>query len=76
MAIGFDGSLDSAFREATSELASWLQRDYALSDGDVAAVLGTSIQYNIVEVADRNVGVVAKVPKRILAQLKPAKPNN
>jgi amidase len=74
MAIGFAGSLDSAFREATSELASWLQSDYALSDGDVAAVLGSSIQYNIAEVADRNVGVVAKVPKRILSQLKPAAP--
>jgi amidase len=74
MAIGFAGSLDSAFREATSELASWLQSDYALSDGDVAALLGTSIQYNIAEVADRNVGVVAKVPKRTLALLKPAAP--
>jgi amidase len=74
MAIGFAGSLDSAFREATSELASWLQSDYALSDGDVAAVLGTSIQYNIAEVADRNVGVVAKVPKRILAQLRATTP--
>jgi acetamidase/formamidase len=74
MAIGFAGSLDSAFREATSELASWLQSDYSLSDGDVAAVLGTSIQYNIAEVADRNVGVVAKIPKRTLALLKPAKP--
>ena len=76
MAIGFAGSLDAAFREATSELASWLQSDYSLSDGDVAAVLGTSIQYNIAEVADRNVGVVAKIQKRILAQLKPAKPGS
>jgi len=57
-------------------LASWLQNDYALSDGDVAAVLGTSTQYNIAEVANRNVGVVDKIPKRILAQLKPANPGN
>jgi amidase len=70
MAMGLAGSLDSAFREATSELASWLQSDYGLSDGDIAALLGSSIQYNISEVADRNVGVVAKVPKRILASLK------
>lgn len=76
MAMGLAGSLDSAFREATSELASWLQSDYALSDGDVAALLGSSIQYNISEVADRNVGVVAKIPKRTLAQLKPDAPGS
>ena len=72
MAIGFEGSLDEAFRGATSGLASWLKEDYGLSDSDVAAVLGTSIQYNIAEVADRNAGVVAKMPKRALAMLKPA----
>jgi len=55
-------------------LAWWLQSDYALSDGDVAALLGSSIQYNISEVADRNVGVVAKIPKRTLAQLTPGAP--
>jgi amidase len=74
MAMGLAGSLDSAFREATSELAWWLQSDYALSDGDVAALLGSSIQYNISEVADRNVGVVAKIPKRTLAQITPGAP--
>jgi amidase len=75
MAIGLAGSLDNAIRSATSELASWLQSDYALSDSDVAALLGGSIQYNISEVADRNVGVVAKIPKRTLALLnKPAAP--
>jgi len=72
MTIGLQGSLDEAFRGATSGLASWLREDYALSDSDVASVLGTSIQYNIAEVADRNVGVVAKIPKRTLGLLKPA----
>src|SRR4029077_673271 len=76
MAIGFAGSLDAAFGEASSEWASWLQSDYSLSDGDVAAVLGTSIQYNIAEVADRNVGVVGQIQKSILAQLNPAKPGS
>ncbi len=74
MAIGLEGSLDAAIRDATSGLAAWLQADYTLSDGDVAALLGTSMQYTISEVADRNVGVVAKVPKRALALLKPAVP--
>jgi acetamidase/formamidase len=70
MAIGLEGSLDEAVRDATSGLASWLQSDYGLSDGDVAAVLGTSIQYNIAELADRNAEVVAKIPKPALRSLK------
>ena len=69
MTIALSGSLDSAFREATSELASWLEEEHKLSSSDVAVVLGTSVQYSIAVVADRNVGVVAKIPKRILALL-------
>jgi amidase len=70
MAMGLAGSLDSAFSRATSELATWLQEDYKLSSSDVAAILGTSIHYSVSEVADRNVGVVAKIPKKALASLK------
>jgi amidase len=66
MAMGLSGSLDDAFREATSELASWLQTDYQLSSAEAASVLGTSIEYKISEVADRNVGVVAKIRKSSL----------
>jgi amidase len=71
MAMALSGSLDSAFSRATSELANWLQSDYKLSSSDVAAVLGSSIQYNISEAADRNVGVVAKISKKALATLRP-----
>jgi acetamidase/formamidase len=69
MAIGLAGSLDAAFSRATSEMASWLQQDYGLSSSDVAALLGVSVQYGIAEVADRNVGIVAKVPKALLSRL-------
>lgn len=55
------------FYSLDCELANWLQSDYKLSSSDVAAVLGSSIQYNISEVADRNVGVVAKISKKALA---------
>jgi amidase len=70
MAMGLAGSLDSAFSRATSELATWLQEDYKLSSSDVAAILGTSIHYSVSEVADRNVGVIAKISKKALAPLK------
>ncbi len=70
MALGLAGSLDAAFREATSELVSWLESDYGLTVSDAAAVLGTSIEYNIAEVADRNVGVVAKIRKESLGPMR------
>jgi acetamidase/formamidase len=73
MAIGLSGSLDDAFRRATSELAGWLQTDYHLSVGEAAVVLGTSIEYNISEVADRNAGVVAKIRKSALLPLQHVK---
>ncbi len=69
MAIGLAGSLDEALREATSMLMSWLKADYGLTEPEAAVVLGTSIEYNISEVADRNVGVVAKIRKTSLASL-------
>jgi amidase len=69
MAMGLSGSLDDAFREATSGLASWLIADYKLSRAEVGSVLGTSIEYKISEVADRNVGVVAKIRKSTLVPL-------
>jgi amidase len=71
MAIGLSGSLDDAFRVATSELASWLQDDYHLTRDETAIVLGSSVEYNIAEVADRNVDVVAKIRKSSLASLSP-----
>jgi amidase len=71
--MGLSGSLDDAFGEATSELAAWLQTDYQLTSAEVASVLGTSIEYKISEVADRNVGVVAKIRKASLSSLAPTK---
>jgi amidase len=69
MAVGLSGSLDDAFRVATSELASWLRTEYNLSREEAAIVLGSSIEYKIAEVADRNAGVVAKIRKSRLASL-------
>jgi hypothetical protein len=59
MAMGLAGSLDDAFSEATSDLASWLQEDYKLARSETAILLGAAIRYQIAEVADRNAGVVA-----------------
>ena len=74
MAMGLAGSLDDAFREATSGLAAWLEKDYGLTFQEVATLLGPTIEYEISEVADRNAGIVAKIKKKYLPP--PASPKN
>ena len=69
MAVGLDGSIDDAFREATANMAAWLEEKYALTPREVAEVLGTSAEYKVSEVADRNAGVVLKINKERLQPL-------
>lgn len=73
MALGLDGSIDDAFRDATANMAGWLEEKYALTPPEVAEVLGTSAEYKVSEVADRNAGVVLKINKERLQAL-PAAP--
>ena len=70
MASGIGGSLQDALREATTELARWLERDFKLSANESNIILGSSIRYEIAEVVDPQVHIVAKVSKAILAPLK------
>ena len=69
MAMGIAGSLPDALRQATTLLARWIERDYHLTPNETAIVLGTSIRYDIAEIVDPQVNVVAKVSKQALAQL-------
>jgi amidase len=69
MAMGLAGSLDDAFREATSNMAQWLTDEYKLTPSEVAQVLGTSAEYKVSEVADRNAGMVLKINKERLKSL-------
>jgi amidase len=70
MASGIAGSLPEAMRQATTELAKWLEHEYKLSANESNVVLGTSIRYDIAEVVDPQVHVVAKVSKAALANLR------
>jgi acetamidase/formamidase len=70
MSLGIANSLPEAVQSATTELASWLQRDYKLEPNEAAIVLGTAMQYNIAELVDPLVHVVAKVRKDALVSLK------
>jgi acetamidase/formamidase len=67
MASGIAGSLDEAFRNATTNLVRWLEKSYHLNAAEVSSVLGTALVYDIAEVVDPQVHVVAKVPKSVLA---------
>jgi amidase len=70
MAMGIAGALPDALRSATTSLARWLERDYHLTPNETAIVLGTSIRYDVAEIVDPQINVVAKLPKSILATLK------
>jgi amidase len=70
MSLGIANSLPEAVQSATTELASWLQREYKLEPNEAAIVLGTAMQYNIAELVDPLVHVVAKVRKDALVGLK------
>jgi amidase len=69
MASGIANSLQEALQQATTNLARWLADDYKLTANEVAIVLGTAIQYQIAEVVDPLVHVVAKIDKKVLAEL-------
>jgi amidase len=72
MAMGLSGSLDDAMKEATANMAQWLTDEYKLTPSEVAQVLGTSAEYKVSEVADRNAGMVLKINKERLLPLAPA----
>jgi amidase len=63
MTVGLGGTLEDALRAATASLGQWLEQDYNLTPSEIAIVLGSSVEYAISEVADRNAGVVAKLNK-------------
>jgi acetamidase/formamidase len=71
MASGIAGSLDDALRGATTNLVRWLEKKYALNAAEVSSVLGTAMAYDVAEVVDPSIHVVAKISKSALAGLKP-----
>ena len=70
MAMGIGGSLPDALRDATTSLARWLEHDYHLTPNESAVVLGSSMHYDIAEIVDPQVNVVARISKAVLATLK------
>jgi amidase len=69
MSMGIARSLDAAIKQATTQLAEWIEKDYKLTPHEAAVVLDTSIHYEIAELVNPQVNVIAKVRKDVLAQL-------
>lgn len=67
--MGLSASLDDALKGATDAMAKWLNEEYSLTPSETAQFLGTSAEYKVSEVADRNAGVVLKINKERLAGL-------
>ncbi|QMV17967.1 acetamidase [Granulicella sp. 5B5] len=71
ISFGVAGSLQEALKTSTAQLATWIKRDYGLSDSEVALFLGAEMKYEVTELVDPEFDVVSKVPKSALAMLKP-----
>jgi acetamidase/formamidase len=72
MAIGIAGDLQEALRLATSDMTRWLATDFKLNGAELASVLGTAVKYDIADMVGTQVSVVAKVPRALIAKLRPA----
>lgn len=70
MASGIANSLPEALQQATTNLSRWLADDFKLNPNEVAIVLGSSVRYDIAEVVDPMVHVVAKIRKETLEGLR------
>lgn len=72
MTLGQGGSSDDALRLATSGMLQWLRQSYGLDMSQATQVLGVAVQYSVVNLAGRSVGVAAKIDKSVLKNLPPA----
>jgi amidase len=77
MVSGIGGSLSEAAQNATAGLSNWLKSYYDLNTSEVATFLAGSLHYDIAELVDAQLHVVAKVRNDALSQLpKPADPRS
>jgi acetamidase/formamidase len=70
ISFGVSGSVTESIQAATAQLVEWLKKDYRLSDSEAALFLGAVLKYDIAELVDPHVNVVAKVPKTALASFR------
>jgi acetamidase/formamidase len=69
MASGIANSLPEALQSATTNLSRWLEEDYKLNPAEIGVVLGTGIRYEVAELVDPQIHIVAKIAKSLLAPI-------
>jgi len=69
MFSGVANSLGEALQRATTGLSRYLSMKYELNPAEVGIVLGAGMKYDIAEVVDPRMHVVAKLPKKLLEGL-------
>jgi acetamidase/formamidase len=57
-------------KSATTQMSRWLADTYGLTPHDIAPLLGTAMEYQIAEVVDSEINVVARVRKDALAKIR------
>jgi len=70
IAFGVTGSVPESIQVATSQLATWIKKQYSLNDSEVAILFASTLKYDITELVDAKYNVAAKVPKSILSTMK------
>ena len=69
MASGIANSLPEALQAATTNLSRWLEEEYKLNPAEIGIVLGTGLRYEVAELVDPEIHVVAKIAKSLLAPI-------
>jgi len=69
MASGIANSLPEAVQAATTNLSQFLEEQYKLNANEIGIVLGTAIRYDVAELVDPLVHVVARIEKRALSHI-------
>jgi amidase len=70
MTSGVGNSLEDALQGATTGMSQYLEKRYKLNPAEVGIVLDTAMRYDIAEVVDPEVHIVAKLLRKALAGLK------
>jgi acetamidase/formamidase len=70
IAFGISGSVPESIQDSTSQLATWIKKDYKLNDSEVAILFASTLKYDITELVDSRYNVAAKVPKSVLSTMK------
>ncbi|HEY7307013.1 MAG TPA: acetamidase/formamidase family protein [Bryobacteraceae bacterium] len=70
MTSGIGNSMQEALQQATSNMSKYLADRYKLNPAEIGIVLDTAMKYDIAEVVDPQVHIVAKLPRKALVGLK------